>query len=48
VTRGQLSLPFSTPDVPTADVQCPTCEGRGDTYYIPGRDVVGGKRVVCR
>jgi len=39
---GQLSLPFSTVDVP-----CPTCRGSGDVYYIPGRDVIGGKRVVC-
>jgi hypothetical protein len=38
---GQLSLPFSTVDVP-----CPTCRGSGDVYYIPGRDVIGGKRVV--
>jgi hypothetical protein len=29
---GQLSLPFSTVDVP-----CPTCRGSGDVYYIPGR-----------
>jgi DNA-directed RNA polymerase subunit RPC12/RpoP len=41
------SLPFPTLDVRTADVPCPTCHGAGDAYYIPGRDVTGGKRVVC-
>ena len=48
VTDDQLSLPFPTPDVQTAEAPCPTCRGAGEVYYLAGRpDVIGGKRVVC-
>jgi DnaJ-class molecular chaperone len=48
MTDGQLLLPFPMPDVPTAEVTCPTCAGRGDVYYLANRpDVIGGKRIPC-
>jgi hypothetical protein len=31
----------------TPPTRCLRCDGKGDVYYIPGRVVLGGKRIVC-
>jgi hypothetical protein len=31
----------------TPPTKCLRCDGKGDVYYIPGRVVFGGKRIVC-
>lgn len=37
----QLALPLTPP------TRCLRCDGTGDVYYLAGRAVVGGKRIVC-
>jgi hypothetical protein len=31
----------------TPPTRCLRCDGKGDVYYLAGRVVLGGKRIVC-